>query len=286
MATGGKFSVIMCCYQRVALLKEAVAALRRQTYSNMEIIMINNGATPEVVEVLHQTASEDERVKLLHFAENQSTPDDPAKFVEVCCNPALEMATGDYVWWQSDDDLIADDYAEKMVALFEGNPDCTTAAGLPASIDINGRRNDTGPRRSNFRPRYMPGHLLALDVMRGGRAMLDTPGTIFTVKRDELIKAGGFHQPIEYLHLYGIVPFGVTGFDETAIAYWRHHEGQLNKEATARGLIGAIEMYSLLKDLSIERRWQELGGDTGRELVAAVEKEQCVKAASWARRCG
>jgi hypothetical protein len=152
---------------------------------------------------------------------------------------------------------------------------------MPVSIDINGNLIDNGPRNTNHRPRYMPGHLLAIDVARGGKTLFGAPGTIFSLRRDALVKAGGYRQPVEYMQMYGIVPFGVTGFDETAISYWRHHEGQLNREATSRGLIGAIETFSLLKDWQIKRRWQVLGGDMGKELVAAIEKEQCAKAASW-----
>lgn len=275
------FTAIMCTYNRPVLMKEAVAALCGQTYRNMEIILINNGGTPETVEHLNQVAAGDSRVKLVNFEENVYSHDDPAKYVDVCFNTALDIATGDYVWCQSDDDFLATDYAERMVALFQDNLECTSAAGLPVSVDVNSNLNDNGPRTTNFRPRYMPGHLLAMDYVRGHSTMFGAPGYVFTVKREELIKAGGFRQPIEYAHMYGIVPFGVTGFDEEAIAYWRHHEGQLNKDATNRGLIGAYETFKLFKDWQIGRRWQAIDPAMGSELVAAMEREQCVKAANW-----
>ena len=65
------FTVIIDTYFRPALLKEAVAALFRQTYDNLEIILVNNGATPETVEYLHEVAALDKRGKLVHFEENQ-----------------------------------------------------------------------------------------------------------------------------------------------------------------------------------------------------------------------
>ena len=66
---------------------------------------------------------------------NQFSLDDPSLYITVTWNAALKEATGDYVWIQEDDDFLADDYAEKMVALFEENPECTTAAGLPVSVE-------------------------------------------------------------------------------------------------------------------------------------------------------
>ena len=147
------FTAIIHTFNRPALLKLSVEALRQQTYSNLEIILINNGAVPDVVEYLHEIASEDERIKLLHFAENQYSPEDPLKYVHVCWNAALAESTGKYVWIQQDDDILAVDYAEKMVALFQGNPDCTTAAGLPVSIDIDGHVNDQSNNEANQRPK-------------------------------------------------------------------------------------------------------------------------------------
>lgn len=274
------FTVIMDTYYRPAMLKEAVNALFRQTYDNLEIILINNGATPETINYLNEVAALNKRVNLLHFKENQYSQDDPMKMLDACLNPALKMATGDYVWYQSDDDLIADDYVEKMVALFQGNPECTTAAGLPVSIDVNGKIMHEYVRTANFRPRYVAGHTLALDHLHGGK-MFSAPGSIFTIKRDVLIKAGGFHRNMEGSQLYGIVPFGVTGFDETAIFYWRRHDLQLNKQLTARGWLGTAENFALLKDWKIEQRWQVFGKDVAREVVSNLENQIYEIAAKW-----
>ena len=274
-------TVILDTYYRPALLKEAVEALFRQTYGALEIILVNNGGTPETVEYLHEASKRDQRVKLIHFHENQYSPDDPQKMLDVCLNAGLRAATGDYIWYQADDDLIADDYAEKMVALLEGHPECTTAAGLPVAIDIHGQPMDRGPRLSNFRPRYMPGHVLALDASRGGRTMFSAPGTIFTIRREVLLKVGGFHRATELSHLYGIVPFGVTGFDETAIFYWRRHEGQMNRQLSARGWIGLRESLDLLDEWEIERRWRVFGTDLAHQVVGRAKHTLYGAAAKW-----
>jgi glycosyltransferase involved in cell wall biosynthesis len=274
------FTVIIDTFNRPALLKQAVNALFRQTYPHLEIILVNNAATPETVEYLRYVSARDSRVKLVHFTENQFSWDDPLKLVN-CYNAGLEVATGDYVWYQSDDDMIADDYAEKMVALFRDNPECITAAGLPLPIDVNGNvLSDYKTRTKNLRPRYMKGHLLALDALRGGR-MFSAPGTIFTIKRDVLNKAGGYHPCMEDSHLYGIAPFGVTGFDETAFFYWRRHEGQLNQILILNGNVFARYTHSLLRDWHIEEKWQVFGRYTAREVVSTLWKKALIGPAQW-----
>jgi glycosyltransferase involved in cell wall biosynthesis len=266
------FTAIIDTFNRPAMLKQAVDALRRQTHRDLEIILVDNAATPETIDYLLAVAREDSRVKLVRFSENQYSPSDPTRMLDTCLNAALREATGDYVWYQADDDLVADDYAEKMARLFEEEADCATAAGLPVPIDASGRRLNS--RRTNRRPRYMPGFELALRHLRGDRDTFSAPGSIFTIRRQALLRAGGYHRALELSHLYGIVPFGTTGFDETALFYWRRHDGQLNKSLSASGWLAVDETRALMRDWDLERRWLEAFGDAhARELTRGVEHE-------------
>ncbi len=274
------FTAIVCAYQRLNMLQDAVNAIREQSYENLEIILINHGAIPIVREYLHEVETEDKRVQLLHFEKNVATNDDPAAYLDLCLNPALEMSTGDYIWVQSDDDYMDREYVQKMVALFEGNPNCITAAGIPVSVDMNGNLLKKGPRTNNFRPKYMAGHLLALDHLRGGN-MFGAPGGIWTIKRDRLVSAGGFHRALETRHLYGIVPFGITGFDETAVFFWRRHKDQGNVVFNDLGRTGVDENINLLTEWDIELRWKQFGEDTANEVVSGIVNRHIRSTAIW-----
>jgi hypothetical protein len=112
--------------------------------------------------------------------------------------------------------------------------------------------------------------------------MFTAPGTIFTIKRDVLVKAGGFHPSLENSQMYGIVPFGVTGFDESAVLYWRSHEGQLNLSLTAKGHVGLKDLRSLLKGWDIHGRWKDSFGESKASFVVqALLRRQLEIAASW-----
>ena len=268
------FTTIMDTYYRPAMLKVAVEALFRQTYGDLEIILVNNGATEETIEYLHQVEKQDKRVKLIHFKENQFSLEDPCMMVN-CWNAGLEASTGDYIWYQADDDYIADDYAEKMVALFQGNSECTSAAGRTVDIDSQGKETRASRREVNYRARYMPGHLLALDKSRGGNILLASPSYIWTIKRDVFVKAGGYHRAMPRNELYGVVPFGVTGYDDDAIFYYRRHEGQLHKLTNEIGWTGCPEIIGMLKEWDIEERWQVFGAGMAREVVRNVKRSAC-----------
>ena len=277
------FSIITICYRRLALFQEALEAMLRQTYPHIEIVIVSNGAIPEVYEYITDLAKHESRVKIIYFKENLYRDDDPHYFEKVCFNAGLREATGDYVWYQSDDDMIADDYVEKMVALFQGNPACTTAAGITQDIDINGRLLAKGARISNFRPRYMPGHLLALSTLNKDQQeiMFSAPGCIFAFKRKEFIEMGGYHPCLEPSALYGIVPLGVTGFDETAILYWRRHEGQTHIHGNLRGQTCFKEYLDLLEEWQIEKRWEIFGKDIAHYVVRRINEINYEGTTQW-----
>jgi glycosyltransferase involved in cell wall biosynthesis len=277
------FTIIIDAYYKPHFVKQAVEGTFRQTYSNLEIILINNGATPETLEYLYEVEKVDTRVKLIHFKENQFSFDDPVKMIEVCLNAGLHAATGEYVLYHSYDDIMADDYVEKMVKLFLENPDCTTAAGIYASIDADSKimEDELSPRSYNYRPRYMPGHILALAHARGEKSLFGAPLTIFTLRRDELIKEGGFHHSIENSHIFGIIPFGITGFDESAVFYNRRHEGQLNRVLDKNGYL-LLYAHDLIKDWDIHGKWQRKFRKRDADMVVAFLKREPIKAmALW-----
>lgn len=274
------FTIIMDTYNRPFWLKEAVDAILRQTYENLEIILINNGATAETIEYLHEIDSRDARVKLVHFEDNQWRPEDPLRVVDVCFNAGLAEANGDYIFYQSDDDWMDDEYAEKMVKLFIDDSECITAAGLPVPVDANSNIINKGPRKTNLRSRYMSGYEMSLNTLRGGN-MFSAPGSIFTIRTDVLRSMGGFHRNLEKSHLYGIVPFGTTGFDETARFYWRRHDSQLNVLLAESGKVWLNDLDVWLNEWEIQKRWQIFGSDVAQELVTTLQEIQLRSTAIW-----
>ena len=270
------FTVHIDVFFNLPFFREAIKSIQDQTYQNLEIIISNNGADQEITDFILETKKVDKRVKVLMYENNLFSYDDPQGAHYVLSKNALKIAEGKYHFRQSYDDIIALDYIERMARLFDENTECISAAGLPIRIDIEGRVIqgeifERSKRSNNLRHRYMPGHEMALDCLnpKGGK-MFSAPGTIFSFRKDALIKYGGFHRAADICHLYGLVPFGITGFDEEAILYARSHSGQLNKELFQRGWTGAKEDYSLLNDFDIRERWSVFGEDVALYVVSRI----------------
>ena len=272
------FTINIDVYWGLPFFREAIKAIQDQTYQNLEIIISNNGADQEITDFISETKTADKRVKVIEYEENIFSYDDPLLYIYVLLNDALKIAEGEYIFYQSYDDLMSLDYVERMVKLFKENTECISAAGLPVSIDEKGtvlpEYKEISGRLYNFRPRYMPGHEMTLDYLNPkGRKMFSAPGTIFSFKKDALIKYGGFHRSVDLCHLYGLVPFGITGFDEEAIFYWRRHEGQLNKALFQRGWTGVKEDYSMINDFNIRERWSVFGDDVAQYVVSRISSK-------------
>ena len=270
------FTVQIDVFFNLPLFREAIKAIQDQTYQNLEIIISNNGADQEITDFILETKKVDKRVKVITYEKNIFSYDDPLEMCDLVYNDALKISEGKYNFRHAYDDKIALDYIERMARLFDENTECISAAGLPIRIDIEGRVRageirERSKRSLNLRPRYMPGHELALDCLDPkGSKMFSTPGMIFAFRKDALIKYGGFHRSGDLCHLYGLVPFGITGFDEEAIFYPRSHSGQLNKELYQRGWTGVKEDYSLLNDFNIRERWSVFGEDVARYVVSTI----------------
>lgn len=264
-------SVIIDTYYRPELLKRAVKCILEQTYRYIELIIVNNGATPETIEYLSILEKQVKEVVFVHFKENQFSWDDPLMMIRICFNAGLEVATGDIVFYQSDDDWVAIDFIERMVKLFVGNPNCTTAIGRVVNALHDGTILDKYPVRE--RSKYIDGYLLALDFLAGTNKIVQpNPGHSFVIKRDILIKCGRFQEIFEYHQMLGIVPFGVTGFDPEALMFWGRGPEQLNViiNKTNKVFWGKFFINNIRStEHSLIEKWRNTFGD---DEAAKVEK--------------
>ena len=276
------FTVHIDVFYGLNLFRQALDNIRNQTYKKLEIIISDNGSLPEIQTYIKSQASIDSRIRVINYERNLYDPQDPIFGHTIMWNDALEIAKGDFFYYQSYDDLMALDYVEKMVKLFNEDKDCMSAAGLPISIysDNSIGEEELINRTINLRPRMIDGVELVLDIIHGGN-FFSAPGTIFSFRTKFLREKGGFHRSAECSHLYGMVPFGRTGFDETAIFYWRRGDHQLNKTLAKKGWTGLKDLYDFLEDFDIYNRWLEFGEKNAINVVDNLKSSACRDAAQY-----
>lgn len=102
-----KISVIVPVYNVEKFLDQCLGSLVCQTYRNLEILIVDDGATDKSSKIYQKYASTDNRIKII-TQKNSG--------VSATRNHGLKFATGDWVHFIDSDDYLDIDYYEKMMA--------------------------------------------------------------------------------------------------------------------------------------------------------------------------
>lgn len=108
-------SIIIPVYNVELYLDECIESMRKQTYHNIEILLIDDGSTDSSPQICDSYALKDSRVKVVH-QRNQGP--------SVARNTGLENAIGEYIVFIDSDDFINEKMIEKLyTSLKETNSD-------------------------------------------------------------------------------------------------------------------------------------------------------------------
>ena len=126
-------SVIVPVYKAEKYLEECVYSILNQSYTNFELILVDDGSPDGCPALCDRFARQDSRVRVIHRKNGG---------VSASRNTGLAAAGGAYVAFIDDDDYIAPDYLEKLLAAAEESG--ADALCRPAtSITLPERTSDT-----------------------------------------------------------------------------------------------------------------------------------------------
>ncbi len=247
------FSFIIITYDRARFLKEAIQSLLNQTYKNVEIIVVDHNAKETNRLIIEDFLSNNKNIGVVRFKENHGI----YKVVSICWNGGLQYTNGQYVSVLNDDDMVSENYAEKMVALFKENKNCITAAPQPVSINENSQIN-LQRQMPNNRKRYMAGLDLAKAILKGDPDKLFTaPGGLMCFRKKSLLFSGGFDFLSDFTQIFKHSIVGDTGFDPEAKLYWRHHNDQYNKKLVGNGDVFYKRNVEAMHDSGLVEFWKK-----------------------------
>jgi glycosyltransferase involved in cell wall biosynthesis len=182
-----RVSVIVPTFNRRTWIGECLDSILSQTYSNIEIIVVDDCSTDDTVEWL-KGQSKYQGIKL-HVQEKNGG-------ASIARNTAIEMAVGDLIVFIDSDDALLPNHVESAVSLFEKNPEMGLFCCDSKMIDAEGNII-LGGKTWHEALRDAKG----VDVHSGFRSLQDVfrfsncfPG--FTLRREVFEKLGGFDQSI------------------------------------------------------------------------------------------
>ncbi len=101
-----------------------------QTYSQFEIIIVDDGSTDDTCQIADEYAAKDKRVKVIHQP-NQKLPQ--------ALNNGFRLAKGEFLTWTSHDNIMKPIFLEQMVECLSGHPSWDM---VYANMDIIGEGGD------------------------------------------------------------------------------------------------------------------------------------------------
>ena len=104
-------SIIVPCYKVEQYLPVCIESILNQSYSDWELILVDDGSPDRSGEICDQYAAKDERIRVIH-KQNAG--------VAAARNSGVELATGDYATYLDGDDYLHPDCLRELVRIAEG----------------------------------------------------------------------------------------------------------------------------------------------------------------------
>ncbi|MBI1338324.1 MAG: glycosyltransferase [Phycisphaera sp.] len=155
----GLVSVVMPCYNRAKFLPEAVGAIRGQTYTDWELVVVDDGSTDETKQVLDSlTRDLADRVRYVK-------QDNGGAYA--ARNTGIDHARGEYLALYDSDDLWLPHHLEDCVKVLVDDPAVSWVYAAARKVDMESGREWCD---NHFREGGRPHPMLALHTRQSGKA--------------------------------------------------------------------------------------------------------------------
>jgi glycosyltransferase involved in cell wall biosynthesis len=125
-----RVSIGMPVYNGEALLESTLESLLRQTFRDFELVVCDNASTDRTRAIAEAFAARDQRVR---YVRNDRNIGANANFTKVA-----QLTTAPLFKWAAHDDLYAETYLERCVAILDANPDIVMAHSDAIFINEDG----------------------------------------------------------------------------------------------------------------------------------------------------
>ena len=136
-----RVSVGMPAYNSEGTIESAVNCILSQTFTDLELVIVDNASTDGTVAVCEAYAARDSRVRVVRNPVNLGVNPNYRK--------VAGLALGKYFKWHSTNDLLDADYLAQCVAVLDARPDVVLAFGRTVIFQSDPETGSTYDDRMN-----------------------------------------------------------------------------------------------------------------------------------------
>lgn len=118
-------SIVLPVYNGAKFLRESIDSVLAQTYTNWELLIVDDCSRDETPAIAQEYAQRDSRIRYYRNEQNLRLPRN--------LNKGFSLTRGDYLTWTSDDNRYRPEALEKMYCALQENPN---AQLVYASYDV------------------------------------------------------------------------------------------------------------------------------------------------------
>ena len=122
-------SIVMACYNGMPFLPAAIESIRTQTFSDWELIVVNDGSTDDSRECLSSFAAIDSRIRILDQA-NQGQ--------QVAADHGIRSAQAELIARMDADDICEPHRLQKQIQFLQRHPDIGLVGGQICRLGSRG----------------------------------------------------------------------------------------------------------------------------------------------------
>ncbi|MGM9795272.1 MAG: glycosyltransferase family 2 protein [Candidatus Aphodosoma sp.] len=100
-------SVVMPAYNAAKYITESISSVLNQSLKNFEIIVVDDCSTDDTWKIINELVATDNRLKICRLDKNSGSAKYPREV-------AVSMANADWICWIDADDIVLEDYLEKL----------------------------------------------------------------------------------------------------------------------------------------------------------------------------
>lgn len=106
-------SIITPAYNAAAYIAETIESVFAQTYTNWEMLIVNDCSKDNTAEIVQSYAAKDKRIKLINLKQNSGAA--------IARNAAIQNAKGRYIAFLDSDDLWKKEKLQKQIQFMQQN---------------------------------------------------------------------------------------------------------------------------------------------------------------------
>ena len=125
-----KVSIVLPCYNGASMLPQAIDSVLSQTFTDWELIIVNDCSTDNTLEIAKSYEGKDCRIKVVSNPVNKKLP--------ASLNEGFSHARGDYYTWTSDDNILLPNMLKVLCNYLDNHDDIGFVASDYDAIDAEG----------------------------------------------------------------------------------------------------------------------------------------------------